>query len=76
MAEFYSEGCVRLARHLATAKLEQKDFAEAVEIGPDFLSHLLRGRKRPSLDTAVRIEEASDGAVPTKSWTIEAEPDT
>ncbi len=70
---FFSKGCLKLRRYLRKADLDQKQFADAADIKPDFLSHLLRGRKRPSLDTANRIAAASRGAVPTSLWSIEAE---
>lgn len=50
-------------------------FAEAIAVSPGHLSHLLKGRKRPSLDLAARIEahvQRTPGkcvsSIPTKSW--------
>jgi len=71
---FFSKGCVQLKRYIKKLDIDQKKFADAADIAPDFLSHLLRGRKRPSLDTAFRIEEASRGEVDAKLWTTETTP--
>ena len=34
---------------------------------------LERGKRRPSLDLAFRIEDATDGAVPARAWVREKE---
>lgn len=48
-------------------------FASALGIGRPFLSHLESGKKRPSLELAIRIERLTNGAVPAASWVPEAE---
>ena len=47
---------------------KQGEIATALEISQPYLSLLLAGKKKPSLDLAVRIERWSGGAVPTASW--------
>ena len=37
---FFSKGCLKLKRYLRKAELDQKEFADAADIQPDFLSHL------------------------------------
>ena len=77
--EYYCEGCRLLQRHLNGANsggktVEQKDFAAQAKLTPTFINHLLWGRKRPSIDTAVQIEKASKGAIPVESWTKQKDP--
>lgn len=43
-------------------------FAAELGIGRPFLSLLESGRKRPSLELAVRIERLTAGHVPAASW--------
>lgn len=47
---------------------KQHDLAAAFGISRPHLSLLLAGKKRPSLELAIRIERATDGAVPATSW--------
>lgn len=42
-------------------------FAEKIGTSPSYLSQILAG-KRPGFDMMVRIERASDGAVPLSAW--------
>lgn len=74
MAEFPSQGCLDLLEYLAESDGGYQDFAETVGengIGPDFLAHLIRGRKRPSVQTAGDIERATDGQVLTVTWSVQ-----
>ena len=48
----------------------QRDLAEAFCISQAHLSSLLSGKKRPSLDLAVRIERVTNGKVPAASWVV------
>ena len=68
MPAFFSQGCVELEKHLDATDLEQKDFAKIAGIDAGFLNHLLRGRKRPSLDTAVKLREAT--GIDPEAWTL------
>ena len=74
MPAFYSEGCVLLSTYLDKKNIEQKGFAEKAKMGAAFLNHILKGRKRPSLDTAARIELETDGKVPARAWASEHKP--
>ena len=40
-------------------KTTQKEIAKMANIGPDFLSHIIRGRRRCPRDVAVRLEEVT-----------------
>lgn len=53
----------------------QGEIAAALNISQPYLSLLFAGKKRPSLDLAVRIENWSGGAVPAASWVIGAHSD-
>ena len=46
------------------------DFAKSLGTSPAYLSQLLSGYRRPSLDLMVKIEAATCGAVPISSWVI------
>jgi plasmid maintenance system antidote protein VapI len=52
---------------------KQRDLAEAFGISQPHLSLLLAGKKRPSLELAVRIEQMTGGAVPATSWVDDQE---
>lgn len=72
MAEFPSQGCLDLLEYLSDQGMDFQDFAASVGdgIGADFLAHLLRGRKRPSIQTAGDIERATGGEVKTVTWSV------
>lgn len=40
-------------------KTTQKEIAKMANIGPDFLSHIIRGRRPCPRDVAVRLEEVT-----------------
>ncbi|MTH79396.1 helix-turn-helix domain-containing protein [Paracoccus aestuariivivens] len=48
--------------------LKRAVFADQLGIGRGYLSGLESGKKRPSLELAVRIERLTGGAVPVASW--------
>lgn len=50
----------------------KREFAAKVGIVPVYLSQILGEVKRPSFDLMVRIEDATDGAVPLSAWKREA----
>lgn len=58
--------------HLQTYAAEQgekqHDLAETFGISQSYLSLLLSGKKRPSLELAIHIENQTRGAVPASSW--------
>lgn len=43
-------------------------FARELGVAPSTISDLCNGRRRPSLDLAVRIEKRTAGAVPAAEW--------
>lgn len=43
-------------------------FASELEISAAFLSQILSGHRKPSLEVAFRIERLTDGHVPASSW--------
>lgn len=46
----------------------RSSWASTLCISGGYLSDILNGKKRPSLDLAVRIERETRGAVPVASW--------
>lgn len=57
-----------LREHIKASGYSQTVWAERLGIAKSYLSDLLNGNKVPSLDLAVRIQRATDGAVPADSW--------
>jgi len=54
--------------HIIASGQQRKDWADLLKISTSYLSLLEAGRKTPSLDLAVRIERATNGAVSATSW--------
>jgi transcriptional regulator with XRE-family HTH domain len=67
-------GCELLAEWLVRHKMSATAFAEKIGVGQSALSKILLGDRRPSLDTALAIRDATKGAVPVDSWRIAVEP--
>lgn len=44
------------------------EFAERIGVSPAYLSQMLGWWSRPSLELAVRIERATNGAAPCSAW--------
>lgn len=63
-----TRGCRLLKRHIKDGWVSKKAFADASHISPTMLSHILSGRRRPTLDAAFTIAEASNGVVPASMW--------
>ena len=61
-------GMEQLAKHLEETGQTQAGFAEKIGIHASVLCKYLTTGVRPSLDTAVKIEKATGGAVPVSSW--------
>ena len=57
-----------LQRYLNSGKNTARGLAGAVGVSAAFISQLRLGRKTPSLWLAFAIEDATDGAVPARSW--------
>lgn len=49
----------KLTMRTTIKKITQKEIANLAHIGPDFLSHIIRGRRRCPRDVASRLEEAT-----------------
>lgn len=46
----------------------KREFAEAIGVSPTYLSQILGGWRRPSLELAVKIERITNGEVPCSAW--------
>jgi transcriptional regulator with XRE-family HTH domain len=64
----------QLATHLKAAGTKRNEFARIVGISAPYLTQILSGLKRPSLDLAFRIETATGGVVPASCWVSHQEP--
>lgn len=53
---------------IARSGKTRSQFAEELGVGRPYLSMLESGKKRPSLELAIRIERLTGGAVPASSW--------
>lgn len=60
-----------LRTYLAAEGVTQVRFAEMIGVQQSMVSRLLKGKARPSLETAVAIERATGGAVPAATWVPE-----
>ena len=49
-------------------KVTQQSMAKQADIGPDFLSHIIRGRRRCPPTVALRLEEATGISKETWVW--------
>lgn len=58
----------KLRTYLVDMGEKQGDFAKNIDISPAYLSQIMAGDRTPSLDLAVLIEDATDGAVPARWW--------
>jgi predicted GIY-YIG superfamily endonuclease len=65
-----SEGPISLDRFLRSYKVKAKNLAEVVGVSCPYITDLRYGRRRPSHDVALRIEEATQGAVAREIWGI------
>ena len=63
-----TKGCALLVQHIEKYALTKKMFAEASGISSSMLSHILAGKRQPTLAVAFLIERASEGEVPAASW--------
>ena len=61
---------LRCMEHLKTylKTHKAKPLAEAVGISQSYLSDMKKGNRTPSLRVALAIEDATNGAVPARSW--------
>jgi plasmid maintenance system antidote protein VapI len=54
---------MNLKQYLQTSDTKRKDFCSSLGIHYQHLNNILRGKRNPSADLALRIEEATGGAV-------------
>ena len=54
---------MKLETYLESRRLSQKEFGHLVKLSQQTLSNYIAGRRKPSLDAAKRIEEATKGKV-------------
>ncbi|MDO5658317.1 MAG: helix-turn-helix transcriptional regulator [Paracoccus sp. (in: a-proteobacteria)] len=57
-----------LTEAIRSLNMTRAEFAKRIGVGRPFLSGLETGRKRPSLEVAVRIARETGGMVPVESW--------
>jgi len=57
-----------LARYFKEKKMPVAEFAAIVGVHRTQMYKFKNGDRRPSLDVAIRIEEATDGLVPVESF--------
>ena len=58
----------QLRAYLAQNSIRQSVLAETLGVSNGYMSQIINGDKRPSLDLAVKIEDATGGAVTARSW--------
>lgn len=63
-----SPAALNLRSHLKENATKQIDFAKAVGISPGFLNDILKGRRRPSFEKAVKIQLETGGVVALDMW--------
>jgi len=56
------------AEYLKTTGDSQVSWARRLNVSNSHLCGVLSGKKKPSLELAVRIERETGGAVPASSW--------
>lgn len=61
-------GSSLLAKYLRKTKESQSALALRAGVSPQALGDWLKGRSCPDITSAGRIEDATDGAVPVRSW--------
>lgn len=61
-------GDTPLSSWLDTSGRDRDALASKLGISRSYLDRLCAGRARPSLDLAIRLDQATLGAVPASSW--------
>lgn len=57
-----------LSDFIRDAQMTRSQFAERVGISAPYLSQIMSGSRRPSIDVAFRIAEATRNSVPVDAW--------
>lgn len=52
-----------LEKYLKTYKIKQKEFAKLIKVSAVMVHYIIKGKKTPSLKTALKIEQATNGEV-------------
>lgn len=58
----------KLAEYIHETGRRKADLAKAIGVSRGYVTELCQGTKRPGLSVAVRIETATCGMVPVRSW--------
>ena len=58
----------KLVAHIRACGQTQSQFAPLIGVTQASLSKMCRGVIRPSLETALKIEAVTEGAVPVSAW--------
>jgi transcriptional regulator with XRE-family HTH domain len=61
------------AHYVTSSGLTQTAWADRIGVSRSYMSNLLNGKKRPSLEVAVRIERETGGLIPASSWVPETD---
>lgn len=59
---------VKLAEHLAAKNIKPSAFAAEIGEYPSTISRYLDGTNIPGIETALVIEQHTDGAIPIEDW--------
>ncbi len=65
----------KLRSYLKETGTRQAELAKRVGVSFGHMSALVNGDKTPGLELAVRIEDATEGRVPARSWVPAASPE-
>lgn len=60
-----------LAKFIQKSDHTQASFAARLGISASYMSDIINGKKRPSLDLAFDIERETQGSVPASTWVQE-----
>lgn len=58
----------QLRTFLSQTRTKQAELAKRLGVSCGYMSELVKGDKTPGLELAVKIEDATGGAVPARSW--------
>lgn len=64
----------KLRTYLTHTRTKQAELAKRVGVSCGYMSELVKGDKTPGLELAVRIEDATCGQVPARSWVSPSDP--
>lgn len=63
---------MKLKQYLSENKLSMQEFSRKIGVHYSYVAHLIKGRRTPSLSTALKIQSETRGNVPVEVW-IEAD---